>query len=199
MRVYSYKITRDFGFAPNPFHGVLTLATCKPGIRRSARPGDIIVGCGSAANNQVGKAIFVSRVSGKLSFDQYWADERFEAKKPSFVGSLSRAYGDNIYHHDEHGAWVQARSHHSFQDGSLNISNLERDTGSDNVLWCSEFVYYGQLAIDIPQHLRNLQGEDLYPSVRDYRSNYSPQMIAAVEAWFSTLPRNRQGWPKAWN
>ncbi len=198
MRVYSYKITRDFGFAPNPFHGVLTLATCKPGIRRRAQPGDIIVGCGSAGNNQVGKAIFVSRVSGKLSFDQYWSDERFLAKRPFFGGSLSRAYGDNIYHHDENGSWIQERSHHSFQDGSLNASNLERDTGSDNVLLCSEFVYYGQSAIWIPPSLRNLHGDDLYPSVRDYRSNYPPQMIAAVEAWFSTLPRNRRGWPEAW-
>lgn len=199
MRVYSYKITRDFGFAPNPFHGVLTLATCKPGIRRNAQPGDLIVGCGSAGNNQVGKAIFISRVSGKLSFDQYWSDERFLVKRPFFGGSLSRAYGDNIYHHDEIGSWVQERSHHSFQDGSVNTSNLERDTGSDSVLWCSEFVYYGRSAILIPQSLRNLQGDDLYPSVRDYRSNYSPEMIAAVEAWFLTLPRNRQGWPEAWH
>jgi len=198
VRVYSYKITRDFGFAPNPFHGILTLATCKPGIRRGAQPGDLIVGCGSAGNNQVGKAIFVSRVGGKLNFNQYWEDERFIVKRPFFGGSRSRAYGDNIYHHDEQGEWVQERSHHSFQDGSLNTSNLYRDTGSNNVLWCTDFVYYGRSAILIPQHLRNLQGDDLYPSVRDYRSNFSLSMVAAVEAWFGSLPRNRQGWPEAW-
>jgi hypothetical protein len=28
--LYVYAITRDFGFAPNPFHGSCTLATCKP-------------------------------------------------------------------------------------------------------------------------------------------------------------------------
>ncbi len=28
---------RDYGFAPNPFHGICTLATCKPVIRRVAR------------------------------------------------------------------------------------------------------------------------------------------------------------------
>lgn len=27
---YSYVVARDFGFAPNPFNGFLTLATCKP-------------------------------------------------------------------------------------------------------------------------------------------------------------------------
>ena len=33
-RVYMYVVDRDFGFAPNPFHGVRTLATCKPPIRK---------------------------------------------------------------------------------------------------------------------------------------------------------------------
>ena len=32
-------MTHDTGFAPNPFFDVLTLATCKPGIRRVSRPG----------------------------------------------------------------------------------------------------------------------------------------------------------------
>src|SRR5712671_5339411 len=34
MRLYSYVVARDFGFAPNPFFGVCTLATCKPDIRK---------------------------------------------------------------------------------------------------------------------------------------------------------------------
>ncbi|WP_198140678.1 Nmad2 family putative nucleotide modification protein [Polaromonas naphthalenivorans] len=33
-----YLMTHDSGFAPNPFHGTLTLATCKPGIRRTIDP-----------------------------------------------------------------------------------------------------------------------------------------------------------------
>ena len=33
---YSYIVARDFGFAPNPFNGVLTLATCKPIVRKGA-------------------------------------------------------------------------------------------------------------------------------------------------------------------
>lgn len=38
--LYAYAITRDLGFAPNPFHGFCTLATCKPGIRKTAKVGD---------------------------------------------------------------------------------------------------------------------------------------------------------------
>ncbi|MFH1865797.1 MAG: hypothetical protein ABIK85_07930, partial [Candidatus Eisenbacteria bacterium] len=39
MRLFSYIVARDYGFAPNPFCGVCTLATCKPKIRESASVG----------------------------------------------------------------------------------------------------------------------------------------------------------------
>lgn len=198
MRLYSYKITRDYGFAPNPFHGVLTLANCKPGIRAGASVGDLIVGCGSKANKLAARVIFVARVCGKCTFQQYWDDPRFNVKRAFFYGSVSRAYGDNIYHHDPHGDWIQERSHHSLADGSLNEANLERDTSKDSVLWSSDFVYFGGSAPQIPDELRKMGGDDLYPTVRDYRNSYSEKMIEAVEAWFGGLPRGRQGWPAEW-
>ena len=44
MKLYSYIITEDTGFSPNPFWGCCTLADCKPEIRRNAKVGDWIVG-----------------------------------------------------------------------------------------------------------------------------------------------------------
>ena len=44
MTLYSYIVTTDSGFAPNPFHGYLTLACCKPMIRRTVQVGDVVVG-----------------------------------------------------------------------------------------------------------------------------------------------------------
>jgi hypothetical protein len=41
-------VARDYGFAPNPFFGVCTLATCKPKIRKAAAIGDWVVGTGSS-------------------------------------------------------------------------------------------------------------------------------------------------------
>jgi hypothetical protein len=35
VRLFSCKMTNDSGFAPNPFFGALTMATCKPGMRKS--------------------------------------------------------------------------------------------------------------------------------------------------------------------
>jgi hypothetical protein len=45
-RLFTYKVAHDGGSAPNPFHGLCTLAICKPAIRRVATEGDVIVGLG---------------------------------------------------------------------------------------------------------------------------------------------------------
>lgn len=199
MRLFSYKITRDFGFAPNPFHGICTLATCKPNIRSSANVGDIIVGCGSTANQLPGHVICALRVTEKCTFQEYWEDERFRSKRPYFRGGIAQAYGDNIYHRGRDGEWIQERSHHSYADGSLNPLNLDRDTGrSEMVLLSEDFAYFGRQAKKIPQHLRNLDGYDLYPNVRDYLCNFPQRFVQAVDLWFSSLPKGCIGLPAAW-
>ncbi|HBR1668224.1 TPA: hypothetical protein L9M06_003178 [Klebsiella quasipneumoniae subsp. quasipneumoniae] len=70
-RMFSYKIVRDFGFAPNPFHDYCTLATCKPKIRNAAQPGDLIFGCGSSHLNLEDKLIYVMLVEEKMLFQEY--------------------------------------------------------------------------------------------------------------------------------
>lgn len=44
MKYFFYILKHDSGFAPNPFYGFCTLATCKPEIRKQAEVGDWIVG-----------------------------------------------------------------------------------------------------------------------------------------------------------
>jgi len=146
--LYSYAITRDFGFAPNPFHGLCTLATCKPGIRKGAKVGDWIMGIGgSTLSTAKRKCILLMKVSEKTCFQDYWTDERFSLKKPIRNGSRVQMLGDNIYHKDGGGVWVQEDSHHSNPDGTPNLVNLNRDTGSsDQVLISNYFLYFGSQA-----------------------------------------------------
>lgn len=152
-RGLSYIITRDYGFAPNPFHGVLTLATCKPRIRASAQVGDYLIG--NSPKNSGNKLIYMAKVDEITTFDKYWKDARFQCKKPVMNGSFKTLYGDNVYHRVD-GEWIQANSHHSMADGSVNLSNLERDTGTtDRVLICNEFFYLGQAMIDIHDKFPN--------------------------------------------
>ena len=137
-KLYSYVVARDFGFAPNPFYGSCTLATCKPRIRKVAAIGDWVIGNGPKPLGLDDKLIFAMEVTEKMSYDQYWNDKRFKSKKPFLDGSLKQTYGDNIYH-KENDEWCQANSHHSYGDGSINYYNLNRDTGCDQVLISTNF------------------------------------------------------------
>lgn len=147
--LFIYVIARDFGFAPNPFHGVCTLATCKPGIRRAAAEGDWILGVGGKnLGSAHRKCILLMKVSEKISFQEYWDDHRFSLKKPCRNGSHVKMLGDNIYHKNTNGEWMQEDSHHSNADGTANYINLNRDTGtSDQVLISNFFFYFGESAI----------------------------------------------------
>lgn len=199
MRAYSYKITRDYGFAPNPFHGKCSLATCKPQVRRSARIGDLIIGCGSIANGRSGEVIYAMRVTEKITFQQYWDNPQHLIKRPNFGASLAHAYGDNIYHRSEDGDWIQERSHHSYEDGSHNKDNLDRDTiTSDAVLLSSDFTYFGKNSTPVPPELRAFAGDDLYPNVRDYRVYEDSLFVGAVDHWFRQLPKGLLGHPIDW-
>ena len=149
MKFYSYVIPRDFGFAPNPYFGYCTLATCKQGIRKSAQIGDWIGAFGAARMTVREKLVALMLVEEILTFDEYWEDSRFVNKRPVFNKSVMFMYGDNIYHHlcDE---WTQEPSHHSEQDGTINQLNLNRDTQADRVLIAKEFYYFGSNAIEVP-------------------------------------------------
>lgn len=114
MKLYSYVIPRDYGFAPNPFHGYCTLATCKPITRRVAQVNDWIAAFDPRHRPTEEKLVCLMQVSETLTFDEYWNDPRFKLKRPVFNKSTTRKYGDNIYHH-VNGVWVQEPSHHSFR------------------------------------------------------------------------------------
>lgn len=161
--LYAYAITRDFGFAPNPFHGFCTLATCKPRIRTSAKVGDWVLGIGGSKLRTVKrKCILLMKVTEKINFNDYWLDSRFSLKKTSRNGSHVQMLGDNIYHQNADKLWMQEDSHHSNPDGTYNLSNLERDTSSEFVLISNHFYYFGDAAVDI-----NLQSIG-YSKIRDY-------------------------------
>src|SRR4051812_22922546 len=136
MRVYSYVIDHDLGFAPNPFHGLCTLAACKPKIRQYAQVGDYVVGTGSRPNDRLGRVTYWMRIDEIIDFDRYWSDPRFRRKRPVMRGSLMLRYGDNVYHRDpDTGRFIQEDSFHSEPAGQLSAPNLCRDTGTtDRVL-----------------------------------------------------------------
>ncbi len=181
MAIYSYIITRDYGFAPNPFYSMCTLATCKPDIRGSAQVGDWIVGFGSSATKYKNRLIYAMQVQKKITFDEYWSGEEYQCKKPVMNGSLKQVYGDNIYHHVK-GEWVQDNSHHSNVDGSANSINLKRDTKHNAVLISHRYWYFGEDAVNIPKDLTEL----IYNHI-GYRKFTDETLELKLEKWLDSL------------
>lgn len=183
MKLYSYVVARDFGFAPNPFFGFCTLATCKPKIRKHASIGDWVIGTGAQGTYEYrGRLIYAMRVSEILDFDKYWNDRRFLLKRPNLNGSLKVMYGDNIYHREGR-RWVQADSHHSLPDGRLNKTNLAWDTGVDRLLVAKKFVYWGRSAPTIPKQFRSFgKNKDDICAGRGHRV-FEGDLPTAFAAW----------------
>ena len=199
MRLHSYVVARDYGFAPNPFFGFCTLATCKPIIRATAERGDWVIGTRSKTHGRDGYLVFAMRVTDTLTFDEYWNDPRFREKRPNLHGSKKQAFGDNIYHHSAPPRrWRQEDSHHSLPDGSMNRRNVVHDTQTDRVLISDDFVYWGGDGPRIPKRLRNFRGIDLCGK-RGHKNSFPDDMIAEFERWIrSTGKKGYCGVPLDW-
>ena len=198
MRLFSYVVARDYGFAPNPFFGMCSLATCKPKIRRYASVGDWIIGTGSKVKGRQGHLVYAMRVTEAMTFNEYWADERFQSKKPNLKGSLKQAFGDNIYFQDREGAWQQMDSHHSYKDGTPNQFNITNDTQVDRMLLSTEYAYWGDSGPAIPQRFRDLDGFNVC-ALRGYKCNFSDQSVNEFISWLCSLgDRGYLGTPLDW-
>lgn len=187
MRIHSYVVARDYGFAPNPFYGFCTLATCKPVIRRTAAVGDWVVGTSSRSQGREGRIVYVMTVSEVMTYDDYWKDPRFVKKRPNLRGSKKQAFGDNIYHRAAGGgAWLQENSHHSYADGRPNHYNIKNDTQTSRVLVGVEYAYWGGQGPEIPSQFRDLEAK------RGHKNRFPEPLVKAFTSWFRSL--NVQGY-----
>ena len=180
--LYSYVVTRDYGFAPNPFGGCCTLATCKPQIRKKATVGDWIIGTGSNSKkcNMGNRLIYAMRVDETMNLDTYWNDSRYQDKKPVMNGSKRQKYGDNIYYFDEtQNKFVQVNSHHSLDDGTTNENNYSRDISGRNALISRYFWYFGDRAPEIPEKLVPF----IVKNGIGHRIVKEEEIIASFSAW----------------
>jgi hypothetical protein len=190
MSLYSYVVRYDSGFAPNPFYGFCTLATCKPNIRRYAKIGDWLLGSGSG-DKKVGRAghlVYAMRVSEALSFDEYDADPRFIRKRPYRTGSRRQSCGDNIYFRNAlPGPWSQRDSFHSLPDGSVNPKHVGRDTSVNRVLISNDFIYFGGTGPRVPTILKDERGRHIVHA-RVGQSRFDDDLLTKeFERWIRSL------------
>jgi len=169
VKLMAYIVRHDSGFSPNPFGGVCTLACCKPAIRRSAEPGDIVIGTGSARHGLSGRLIYAMRVRTVLPLQDYW--KCYPSKRPSFETPVKKR-GDNIWHRDAFGNW------RGIPEALHDERHRDRDLRGRNALISSEFYYFGRNAISIPSEFRLL-----IATARGHKNTYNSDLLNSFWKW----------------
>lgn len=168
MKIYSYTMTNDDGFAPNPTDEISTLAYCMVQMRRTVNSGDYVIGLAGAKYRQWRKTeypaypvIYAMRVTDVIGFAEFGRDERF-------------------------------RGHFS------PYMNTDKQVNTDRVLVSNDFIYWGgdgpPLPPDLstiikpngPGHKCNFPAEIVREFVRWFRNQPDRGLAGApFEGWFT--------------
>jgi hypothetical protein len=168
VKLYSYIVDHDTGFAPNPFGGICTLVCCKfshPPKRGKARrrnivelacPGDWIVGLGGKNEEKSsgpGKIIYAMLVTKKMPLDEYCKLSTFRNRTCTDAKRSPKQ------------DWRQA-------------------------LISKEFYYFGRNAKDLPPSLFS----ELRVG-RNFKNHFSGEFIKKFKAWIHKQRRGKSGKP----
>ncbi|HBH28492.1 MAG: hypothetical protein N839_0010695 [Desulfofustis sp. PB-SRB1] len=190
MRLHSYVVAHDTGFAPNPFWGFCTLATCKPVIRRTATIGDWVVGI--SPKRRGNRVVFAMLVDEILDYVSYYRDHRFACKIPVYSknGVIWKA-GDNIYKPLANGTFRQLRSMHSRGERE-NPQTKAHDLSGENILIAKKFHYFGASGPELPLHLTALKVG------RAHKNHFTPETIANFVNFIANFPAGLISKPTHW-
>lgn len=191
MRLFTYTIPVDDGAAPNPFRGMCSLAICKPGIRRVAKPDDWVAGLGSMnapSGDLSGRLVYAMRVEKVLSLKDY--DQQANSNWPHRIpnirsADLSERLGDCIYDYSDGNA-IQRLSIHG-------PGNVITDLGGQNALVSRDFYYFGNRAIPLPNYLM-----PICQQTQGHRSDSNAPYFDQFVSWLRSLnlaPGQMYGWP----
>src|SRR6266705_4695275 len=97
MRLYSYIVRSDSGFAPCISDPLCTLACCKPRIRATTQYGDWIAGM-TPKERSSGRLIYLMSVERAFTFAEYFRDADVRRRV------------DNIYRPRADGGYTQLRN-----------------------------------------------------------------------------------------
>jgi len=181
MTLYSYCLRYDDGAAPNPYHGVCTLAICKPAVRRVAKPGDWVVGLGgshSPIGDLSGHVVYAMKVTKRLTLREYDAFCRHHLRgkiprwrSPNFIQRV----GDCIYDFSHpHGP--------ALRDSVHGEQNRKVDLGGKNSLLSEHFYYFGEHPVPLSEHLGPIVHQ-----TQGHKSRANAQFAAKFIEWVEGL------------
>jgi hypothetical protein len=134
QRIYVYKCVVDDGGAPCIDGDLLTLTICKPYIRSTARPGDLIFAFGSNAESPANRLVYIAEVHRRMTGGKYFEAEEFSSRKDCIYERLSNGL-------------LQRRSNARFHDyEGARISDLGNKPSypKANALIAKDFRYFGK-------------------------------------------------------
>lgn len=169
MRLYSYIVATDDGFAPCAQGSVCTLAICKPVIRRVAQVGDWVMGT-TPKRHGARKLIYLMQVGRIATFADYYRSRMFRRRK------------DNIYRPICKGKYKQLKN------DAHKHKHRRKDLSTDRVLIARRFAYFGRNAHTIRGRLRRLVASTQGHRVFGNRHGEAPdkadnRLIAALVKW----------------
>lgn len=173
-RIYLYKLTADTGAAPCVARGLLSLAICKPMIRRKARVGDLIFGFAANSIDRNNRLIYAARVTKKLSAGEYFKNARYANR------------GDCIYEWDAgRFNWRSGSLHHGPTDVEHDLGRHPKYSQA-NVLLSSNFRYFGKAAGAMYKVKFPKVGRTIDRLARGHRVHHSEALrdeLLAMEDW----------------
>src|ERR1039457_1658744 len=132
-KIFVYKMITDNGGAPCVWHGLLSLAICKPKIRKKAEKGDFILGFGGRTRFPEEPLIYIAKVMETLKDGEYYKLPKYENRP------------DCIY--QEVGCEARLKTNAHFHNKS---DERKKDVGqyfeNAHVLLCNDFRYFGDEA-----------------------------------------------------
>jgi hypothetical protein len=140
-KLYTYILACDNGGAPCVENGCLTIAICKPEIRRLAKVGDIIVGISGYKLGKKKKIIFIAKTTKMVTMEEYGDNLRSDS-----IYTSKLKMKPNPFH---------------------NCSDYKRDMRGENVIMSTDFIYFGKKHIPLPENLHEIIPGRAYQSTKN--------------------------------
>lgn len=133
-KMYVYKIVVDNGGAPCVHDTLLSLAICKPAIRRTAQPGDLIFAFGTNAEEPANRLVYIAKVTERVAEGLYYTREDYSLRP------------DCIYERRPNGRLVRKANaqHHNQADIRPRDVGQYPEYQNAVVLISSDFRYFGR-------------------------------------------------------
>ncbi len=159
-KTYVYKLTSDRGGAPcappPPANTppLLTLSICKPAIRRTAAPGDRLLGLTSRSlasreGYPLHAVIYAAVVSGTLDAREYYAPRSQFRSRPDCIYKFHRAKGTIT-----HTGKTPLHADEAYRSRDIGMYPYYRN---GRTVLSDDFRYFGTRAIVIPDTLWRLR------------------------------------------